>query len=95
MRLVLLLLALAAAAAAAEEAPEAPAERPPEATADVPAEAVLAELPFLESEEPNRIYVDLAPEGSRRTSTWTRAAATPPPARVRSRTSAERLEEAR
>lgn len=34
--------------------------------ADVPAEAVLADLPFLESEETNRIYIDLAPEGSRR-----------------------------
>lgn len=32
----------------------------------MPVEALLAELPFLESEEPNRIYLDLAPEGSRR-----------------------------
>ena len=31
---------------------------------DVPPEAVLAELPFLSSPEPNRIIVDLAPEGS-------------------------------
>lgn len=31
---------------------------------DVPAEAVLAVLPFLDSPEPNRIIVDLAPEGS-------------------------------
>ena len=29
-----------------------------------PAEAVLAELPFLDSPEPNRIIVDLAPKGS-------------------------------
>jgi predicted aspartyl protease len=37
----------------------------PEATADeVPPEAVLAELPFLDAPEPNRIVVDLAPEGS-------------------------------
>lgn len=62
MRVPLLLLALAASAAAAEE----PAGAPPEALSDVPVEAVLAELPFLESEERNRIYVDLAPEGSRR-----------------------------
>ncbi len=31
---------------------------------EVPAEAVLAVLPFLDSPEPNRIFVDLAPEGS-------------------------------
>jgi len=31
-----------------------------------PAEAVLADLPFLASEEPNRVYIDLAPEGSAR-----------------------------
>ena len=36
------------------------------ARADVPAEAVLAELPFLESDERNRIYIDLAPAGSAR-----------------------------
>jgi predicted aspartyl protease len=29
-----------------------------------PPEAVLAELPFLDSDEPNRVIVDLAPEGS-------------------------------
>lgn len=34
--------------------------------ADVPDDAVLAELPFLESAEANRVYVDLAPEDSRR-----------------------------
>src|SRR5262245_12843313 len=34
------------------------------AAEDVPPEAVLAELPFLDSPEPNRIVVDLAPEGS-------------------------------
>jgi hypothetical protein len=43
------LLGFAASSAAAEE---------------VPPEAVLAELPFLDSPEPNRIIVDLAPEGS-------------------------------
>jgi hypothetical protein len=32
---------------------------------DPPQEAVLAELPFLHSEEPNRVYVDLAKPGSR------------------------------
>ncbi len=31
---------------------------------DVPADAVLAVLPFLDAPEPNRIVVDLAPEGS-------------------------------
>ena len=31
-----------------------------------PAEAGLADLPFLASEEPNRVYIDLAPEGSAR-----------------------------
>jgi predicted aspartyl protease len=31
---------------------------------EVPPDAVLAELPFLDSPEPNRIVVDLAPEGS-------------------------------
>ena len=36
------------------------------ARADAPAEAVRAELPFLESGEKNRIYVDLAPAGSAR-----------------------------
>jgi predicted aspartyl protease len=34
------------------------------AAEDVPPEAVLAELPFLSSPEPNRVVVDLAPEGS-------------------------------
>lgn len=34
--------------------------------ADVPDDAVLAELPFLESAEVNRVYLDLAPDGSRR-----------------------------
>lgn len=34
------------------------------AGSDVPPEAVVAELPFLASDEVNRIYVDLAPEGS-------------------------------
>ncbi len=47
--LALLLLVLAGAHADADE---------------VPAEAVLAVLPFLDSPEPNRIVVDLAPEGS-------------------------------
>ncbi len=32
---------------------------------EVPAQAVLADLPFLDSPEDNRIYVDLAPSGSR------------------------------
>ena len=32
--------------------------------ADVPPDAVIATLPFLEVEEPNRIYLDLAEEGS-------------------------------
>jgi predicted aspartyl protease len=36
------------------------------ARADVPAEAVLADLPFLETQEKNRIYLDLAPAGSAR-----------------------------
>jgi hypothetical protein len=31
-----------------------------------PPEAILADLPFLEVDEPNRVYVDLAPEGSSR-----------------------------
>jgi predicted aspartyl protease len=31
---------------------------------DVPSEAVLADLPFLDFPEPNRVIVDLAPEGS-------------------------------
>lgn len=34
------------------------------AAGDVPEEAVVATLPFLEVAEPNRIYVDLAPDGS-------------------------------
>jgi hypothetical protein len=34
--------------------------------ADVPAEAVLADLPFLDTQERNRIYLDLAPAGSAR-----------------------------
>ncbi len=34
------------------------------AGSDVPPEAVVAELPFLASDEVNRIYLDLAPEGS-------------------------------
>ncbi len=34
------------------------------AGSDVPPDAVVAELPFLASDEPNRIYIDLAPEGS-------------------------------
>lgn len=34
------------------------------ADSDVPPGAVVAELPFLAVEEPNRIFVDLAPEGS-------------------------------
>jgi predicted aspartyl protease len=34
--------------------------------ADVPAEAVVADLPFLETQERNRIYLDLAPAGSAR-----------------------------
>ena len=32
---------------------------------EVPADAVVADLPFLEGEAPRRIYLDLAPEGSR------------------------------
>jgi predicted aspartyl protease len=36
------------------------------ARADVPAEAVLADLPFLATQERNRIYLDLAPAGSAR-----------------------------
>ena len=47
--LAALLLVLAGARASADE---------------VPAEAVLAVLPFLDAPEPNRIVVDLAPEGS-------------------------------
>lgn len=68
-----LLLATAAAAEApapdgehaadAGPAPDAPAVG--EAPADeVPAEAVRVELPFLASDETNRVYLDLAPEGS-------------------------------
>lgn len=52
-------LLVAAPLAAAEDVPG------PVATTEVPHEAVLAELPFLESDEPNRIVVDLAPEGTR------------------------------
>lgn len=44
--------AVSIAAAAATAAPE------------VPPEAVLATLPFLDVDEPNRIYVDLAPDGA-------------------------------
>ena len=33
------------------------------ADSEVPADAVVAELPFLQVDEPNRIYVDLGPEG--------------------------------
>lgn len=33
---------------------------------DPPPDAVLADLPFLEADEVNRIFVDLAPEGSKR-----------------------------
>lgn len=36
------------------------------AAPDPPATAVLATLPFLDSEESNRVYVDLAPESARR-----------------------------
>lgn len=36
------------------------------AAPDPPPEAVLATLPFLASEEPNRVYVDLAPASARR-----------------------------
>jgi predicted aspartyl protease len=49
--ILLVLLSLAAGLAAAEEPPS---------------EAILADLPFLEVDEPNRVYVDLAPEGSSR-----------------------------
>lgn len=49
----------AALPAAAEDGPVLAA------ASAVPAEAVLAELPFLGSEEPNRIVIDLAAEGAR------------------------------
>jgi hypothetical protein len=48
-----LLVAFAPAAAGAAPAPEPPPD------------AVLAELPFLHPEEPNRVYVDLAEEGGK------------------------------
>jgi len=55
MRRRLSVLVLAAALAAQPAAADEP-----------PPEAVLAELPFLDSDQTNRIYVDLAPEGSAR-----------------------------
>jgi|GEM_PF-1639787 len=51
-------LPLLAALVASPPAAAAPAPEPPP-------EAVLAELPFLKSQEPNRVYVDLAEPGSR------------------------------
>lgn len=55
---LLLELVLAAIAHAAGAVGPAPTR-----SADPPSDAVLAELPFLASDEPNRIVVDLAPDG--------------------------------
>ena len=56
---LLLALLFGAALASPAVAEDAPAPQ------GVPSEAVLAELPFLEGEEANRIVIDLAVEGSR------------------------------
>ncbi len=56
--------AIAAWLVLAEAAASQDAQPQPSEPDDVPAAAVIAELPFLDFDEPNRILLDLAPEGS-------------------------------
>ncbi len=59
---LLALLLVFGATAAGADPPEGGASAP---SPDPPVDAVLADLPFLDSDEPNRVLVDLAPEGGR------------------------------
>ena len=63
LHLVPLLIALSTLAAAVVAASATASPEPPPGS-------VLAELPFERPEEPSRIYVDLAPEGSDRPFVW-------------------------